>query len=135
MQPTQAQAMAYPTRLTLATLLTLFAVTHTAGSSHAPYNLTWQIIDTNSGTVLNQTSQLHPKDMWFPELRVDLLDLIHVQYNTAFARNLNFCLPQALMDSTGLHPGYMWRNGGLLLCLLVVYLHQAHLVDSTGHIW
>lgn len=29
-------------------------------------------------------------DTWFPELRVDLLDLIPVQYDPAFARGLRF---------------------------------------------
>lgn len=89
-QPAQAQATARPTRLTLVTLLTLFVVTHAAGSPHAPYNLTWQIIDTSSGTILNQTSQSHPRDTWFPELRVDLLALIPVQYDPAFAQSRHF---------------------------------------------
>ncbi|KAK1333904.1 hypothetical protein QTO34_006293 [Cnephaeus nilssonii] len=43
-------------------LVTLLAATPTTGSPHTPFNITWQIIDTSSVTILNQTSQLHPRD-------------------------------------------------------------------------
>lgn len=57
---------------------------------HAPLCLTWQIIDTSSGTVLNQTSQMSPKDTWYPDLYVDLLSLIRVQWDPKFARRHHF---------------------------------------------
>uniref|UniRef100_A0ABI7Z9C2 Core shell protein Gag P30 domain-containing protein n=1 Tax=Felis catus TaxID=9685 RepID=A0ABI7Z9C2_FELCA len=74
-QPAQAQATAHSTYLILVTLLTLLVIAHAAGSPHAPQNITWQIIDTSSGTILNQTSQSHPRDTWFPELCVNLQTL------------------------------------------------------------
>ena len=69
-QPAQAQATAHLTHLILVTLLTLLVIAHAAGSPHTPQNITWQIIDTSSGTILNQTSQSHPRDTCFPELSV-----------------------------------------------------------------
>ena len=63
------------THLILVTLLTLHVIAHAAGSPHAPQNITWQIIDTSSGTILNQTFQSHPRDTCFPELCVNLQTL------------------------------------------------------------
>lgn len=74
-RPAQAQATAHSTRLMLVTLLALLVTVHAAESPHTPLNITWQIIDASSGTILNQTSQTHPRDTWFPELRFDLLSL------------------------------------------------------------
>uniref|UniRef100_A0ABI7X6G1 Peptidase A2 domain-containing protein n=1 Tax=Felis catus TaxID=9685 RepID=A0ABI7X6G1_FELCA len=74
-QPAQAQATAHSTHLILVILLTLLVIAHAAGSPHAPQSITWQIIDTSSGTILNQTSQSHPRDACFPELRVNLQTL------------------------------------------------------------
>ncbi|XP_053752719.1 uncharacterized protein LOC128775483 [Panthera pardus] len=74
-QPAQSQATAHSTHLILVTLLTLLVIAHAAGSPHAPQNITWQIINTSLGTILNQTSQSHPRDTWFPELCVNLQTL------------------------------------------------------------
>ena len=67
-QPAQAQATVHSTHIILVTLLTLLVIAHAAGSPHAPQNITWQITDTSSGTILNQSSQSQPRDTWFPEL-------------------------------------------------------------------
>ena len=56
-QPAQAQATVHSTHLILVTLLTLLVIDHATRSPHAPQNITWQIIDTSSGTILNQTSE------------------------------------------------------------------------------
>ncbi|XP_059567570.1 MLV-related proviral Env polyprotein-like [Myotis daubentonii] len=89
-QPAQTQATVHSTRLMLVTLLTLFTIAHTAGSPHTPYNLTWQIIDTSSGTVLNQTSQIHLKNTWYPDLYIDLLDLVRISWDSSFTRVYHF---------------------------------------------
>lgn len=123
-----AQAMARPTRLTLVTLLTLFVVSHAAGSPHAPYNLTWQVVDNSSGTILHQISQSHPRDTWFPELRVDLLALIPVQYEPAFARSRHFYVC----------PGHSRTPGGRTQdpCGGAKnYFCASWSCVSTGHIW
>nr|KAF6387451.1 hypothetical protein mMyoMyo1_007947 [Myotis myotis] len=72
-------------------LVTLLVNTPATGSPHTPYNITWQIIDTNSAVILNQTSQIHPKDTWFPELRIDLLTLLPNPLDTS-----DYCLGAAI---------------------------------------
>lgn len=127
-QLAQAQATARPTRLTLVTLLTLFAVTHAAGSPRAPYNLTWQIVEPSSGTVLSQTSQSQPGDTWFPELQVDLLALIPVQYDPAFARSRHFYVCPGHSRTPG--GGTQDPCGGA-----ESYFCASWSCVSTGHIW
>ena len=110
-QPAQAQTTAHSTHLVLITLLPLLVTAHAAESPHAPQNITWQIIDTNSGTILNQTSQSHPRETWFPELCVDLQTLFplspyapdsihrtlcHHTPPDPYTEPLFLCLPQPL---------------------------------------
>ncbi|XP_045440912.1 uncharacterized protein LOC123652741 isoform X3 [Pipistrellus kuhlii] len=123
-----AQATARPTRLALVTLLTLFAATHAAGSPHAPYNLTWQIVEPSSGAVLSQTSRSQPGDAWFPELRVDLLALIPVQYDPAFARSRHFYVCPGHARAPG--GGAQDPCGGA-----ESYFCASWSCVSTGHIW
>ncbi|XP_042845138.1 uncharacterized protein LOC122239490 [Panthera tigris] len=123
-QPAQTQATEHSTHLILVTLLALLVTAHAAESPHAPQNITWQIIDTSSGTILNQTSQSHPRDTWFPEFCVDLQTLFPLSpYAPGFhAQNLYFyvCPGHSCSSTCGDAADYFWHL--LVMCL-------------TGHIW
>lgn len=124
-------------------LVILLAITPATGSPHTPHKVTWQIINTKSGAVLNQTSQIHPKDTWFPELRVDLL--------TLFPRGIYpdpFCKPagigQGIGDSKPLRTVYFYvcpepsrtQSWGKNPCGDAGdYFCASWSCVSTGHIW
>ena len=123
-RPAQAEATAHSTHLILVTLLALLVTAHAAGSPHAPQNITSQIIDTSSGTILNQTSQSHPRDTWFPELCVDLQTLLPLSpYAPGFhAQNLYFyvCPGHSRSSTCGDAADYFCASWSCV---------------STGHIW
>ncbi|XP_045340786.1 protein chibby homolog 3 isoform X2 [Leopardus geoffroyi] len=123
-QPAQAQVTAHSTHLILVILLALLVTSHAAESPHAPQNITWQIIDTSSGTILNQTSQSHPTDTWFPELCVDLQTLLPLSpYAPGFhAQNLYFyvCPGHSRSSTCGDAADYFCASWSCV---------------STGHIW
>ncbi|XP_053075433.1 protein chibby homolog 3 isoform X3 [Acinonyx jubatus] len=123
-QPAQVQVTAHSTHLILVILLALLVTAHAAESPHAPQNITWQIIDTSSGTILNQTSQSHPTDTWFPELCVDLQTLLPLSpYAPGFhAQNLYFyvCPGHSRSSTCGDAADYFCASWSCV---------------STGHIW
>ena len=123
-RPAQAEATAHSTHLILVTLLALLVTAHVAGSLHTPQNITWQIIDTSSGTILNQTSQSHPRDTWFPELCVDLQTLFPLSpYAPGFhAQNLYFyvCPSHSRSNTCGDAADYFCASWSCV---------------STGYIW
>lgn len=49
------------------------------GNPHQPLLLTWQVIHTGTGDLLNSTSKETPLNTWFPELHIDLYDLFPIE--------------------------------------------------------
>lgn len=81
LQPAKAQA---PTpknmKPVLLLLLLLVKASHGAGHSnnpHAPWNQTWLVVNAETGVIANSSSSIgEHKDPWFPDLYVDLCDLV-----------------------------------------------------------
>ncbi|XP_021494926.1 MLV-related proviral Env polyprotein-like [Meriones unguiculatus] len=72
--PTQAQTHLILRLLIVCTLLPLITA---SAPAHQPLNLTWKIIATATGEVVNATSRLAPRNTWWPQLEFDLCDLAH----------------------------------------------------------
>uniref|UniRef100_A0A673U312 Envelope protein n=1 Tax=Suricata suricatta TaxID=37032 RepID=A0A673U312_SURSU len=63
-------------------LLTLFPISNP--NPHQPFNLTWIVINTATGDTLVQNSSVAPRNTWFPDLTLDLQDLVKSDsYNPA----------------------------------------------------
>lgn len=43
-----------------------------AANPHQPMNLTWMVLSTTTGEVINSTSAIYPKNTWWPDLEFDL---------------------------------------------------------------
>ena len=43
-----------------------------ATNPHQPMNLTWMILSTTRGEVINSTSAIHPQNTWWPDLEFNL---------------------------------------------------------------
>ncbi|KAM4835597.1 MLV-related proviral Env polyprotein-like isoform 1-T2 [Thomomys bottae] len=62
-------------------LLTLFFCL-VSGNPHLAWNHTWLIINAETGVIANSSSSHRdPKDTWFPDLYVDLCDLVGKTWN------------------------------------------------------
>lgn len=56
-------------------LLVFFPVGYPSVSPHQPQNVTWIIINTSTGRVVNATSSMTPPNTWWPNIVFDLCSL------------------------------------------------------------
>lgn len=70
-----SKIMAPQTELLLATLALLQATNMASGNPHQPQKVTWAVISTGDGKILNSTTREAVPGAWWPKLYFDLCDL------------------------------------------------------------
>lgn len=72
-------------------ILLFFFEASLTSSPHTPYNVTWTI-SSLGGEVINQTSQVAPPSVYFPEIRFDLCKLMNGDESCSmFGRGIYAC--------------------------------------------
>lgn len=71
-QAGQDKSQAQATRMIKILFMLLSIWPDAAANSRQPMNLTWMVLSTTTGEVINSTSAIYPKNTWWPDLEFDI---------------------------------------------------------------